>query len=126
MAAIALFFSIASLGLPGLGNFVGEFLVLLGTYQVSIIGSAVATLGLVAAAVYSLALMQRTFYGAVEAAQRDRAVPDLSRSVVAMFGVMMIIQVWLGLYPQPVLTMVGSSIEHLRALTAASALVLQR
>ena len=62
----------------------------------------------------------------VEAAQRDRAVPDLSRSVVAMFGVMMIIQVWLGLYPQPVLTMVGSSIEHLHALTAASALVLQR
>jgi hypothetical protein len=43
-----------------------------------------------------------------------------------MFGVMIIIQVWLGLYPQPVLTMAESSIEHLRALTAASALVLQR
>jgi NADH-quinone oxidoreductase subunit M len=126
MAAIALFFAIASLGLPGLGNFVGEFLVLVGSYQVTILGTVLATLGLVAAAIYSLALMQRTFYGPVEAPQPGHVVSDLSRSAIAMFGVMIVIQVWLGLYPQPVLTMAGSSIEHLQALTAASAIVLQR
>jgi NADH-quinone oxidoreductase subunit M len=132
MAAMGLFFAIASLGLPGLGNFVGEFLVLVGSYQVSIVGTVVATLGLVAAAIYSLALMQRTFYGPVVAPQYARLsghsghVPDLSRSALAMFGIMIALQVWLGLYPQPVLTMAGSSIEHLRALTAASAIVSAR
>jgi NADH:ubiquinone oxidoreductase subunit 4 (subunit M) len=43
-----------------------------------------------------------------------------------MFGAMIVIQVWLGLYPQPVLTMAGASIEHLQALTAASAIISQR
>jgi len=126
LAAVALFFAIASLGLPGLGNFIGEFFVLVGSYQVTILGTVLATLGLVAAAIYSLALMQRTFYGPVEAPQPSHVVPDLSRPALAMFGVMIVIQVWLGLYPQPVLTMAGSSIEHLQALTAASAIVLQR
>jgi len=126
IAAIALFFSIASLGLPGLGNFVGEFLVLVGSYRVTFVGTAVATIGLVTAAVYSLALMQRTFYGPLESPQRSRPVLDLSRPALAAFGIMIALQVWLGLYPQPVLTMAGSSIEHLRALTAASAIVSQK
>jgi len=131
MAAIALFFAIASLGLPGLGNFVGEFLVLAGSYPVSIISTVLATLGLVAAAIYSLALMQRTFYGPIDAPHQGRSglsghVPDLSRSALAMFGAMIALQIWLGLYPQPVLTMTGSSIERLQALTAASADVLKR
>jgi len=132
MAAVALFFAIASLGLPGLGNFVGEFLVLVGSYQVSIVSTILATIGLVAAAIYSLALMQRTFYGPIEAPPQDRLVgltghvPDLSPPALLTFGIMIAIQVWLGLYPQPVLTMAGSSIEHLQALTAASAIVSQR
>jgi NADH-quinone oxidoreductase subunit M len=132
IAAIALFFAIASLGLPGLGNFVGEFLILAGSYQVSIISTVLATLGLVAAAIYSLALMQRTFYGPVKAPHQGRSsvlsghVPDLSRPALAMFGAMIALQVWLGLYPQPVLTMAGASIEHLQALTAASAIISQR
>lgn len=132
MAAIALFFAIASLGLPGLGNFVGEFLVLVGSYQVTIIGTVLATLGLVASVIYSLALMQRTFYGPVESPHPGRPtdfsnqVPDLSRPARVMFGVMIALQVWLGLYPRPVLTIAGSSIEHLQASTAASAMVSQR
>ncbi|HKN85811.1 MAG TPA: NADH-quinone oxidoreductase subunit M, partial [Nitrospiraceae bacterium] len=126
MAAIALFFAIASLGLPGLGNFVGEFLVLAGSYPVTLVGTTLATLGLVAAAVYSLALMQRTFYGPLESPEPSRPLPDLTRPALATFGIMIALQVWMGLYPQPVLTMAGSSIEHLRALTAASAIVSQK
>ena len=64
MGAATLFFALASLGLPGLGNFVAEFLVLLGTFQVSPAIAVVATAGLVTATVYALAMMQRTFHGA--------------------------------------------------------------
>ena len=59
LGAVALFFAVASLGLPGLGNFIAEFLVLLGLFKVSPAMTVVAALGLVTAAVYSLILVQR-------------------------------------------------------------------
>ena len=62
-AASALFFAVASLGLPGLGNFVGEFLVLLGTYQTNTPMAVVATLGLIVSVVYSLWMIQVAFQG---------------------------------------------------------------
>ncbi|MFB6375576.1 MAG: NuoM family protein, partial [Bradymonadaceae bacterium] len=52
MAAVALFFALASLGLPGLGNFIAEFLALLGAFEVSLVITAVATSGLIAATIY--------------------------------------------------------------------------
>ena len=63
MGAVAMFFAMASLGLPGLGNFVAEFLVLLGAYQVSIALTAIATAGLVVATVYSLWIIHQAFHG---------------------------------------------------------------
>ena len=63
MAAIGLFFSVAALGMPGLGNFIGEFLVLLGDYRVDASMTAAAALGLIIAPVYSLILIQRVFHG---------------------------------------------------------------
>jgi NADH-quinone oxidoreductase subunit M len=63
MGAAMLFFSLASLGLPGLGNFVGEFLVLLGSFRVSMAATAAAALGLVVAAVYALWIVQRVLQG---------------------------------------------------------------
>src|SRR5690349_12098152 len=61
MGAMALIFALASLGLPGLGNFIGEFLILLGTYRVSPGAAAWAAVGLISAAVYSLWMFQNTF-----------------------------------------------------------------
>jgi NADH-quinone oxidoreductase subunit M len=100
MGAIALFFAIASLGLPGLGNFVGEFLVLFGAFGASRIYAALAAAGLVAAVVYSLMLIQRSFQGPHRAPSRVR---DLKRREMAYFGAMIVILLWLGLKPQPVL-----------------------
>ena len=101
LAAMALFFACASLGLPGLANFIGEFLVLFGSYASQPILTILAALGMVIAAIYSLGMMQRTFFGQ----PRDtRMAPDLSNMV---FGVLLFIaglQVWLGLYPRVVLT----------------------
>jgi NADH-quinone oxidoreductase subunit M len=108
--AFGLFFAIASLGLPGLGNFVGEFLVLLGTYRVSIPMTALASLGLVVATIYSLALVQQPFHGQ---AREQWNVQDLSSRSLAVLGILIAVQVWLGLYPVPVLETAGQALHNL-------------
>ena len=121
--AIGLFFAIASLGLPGLGNFVGEFLVLLGTYQVSIPMTVLASLGLVVATIYSLALVQQTFHGQ---AREQWSVQDLSLRSLALLGAMIVVQVWLGLYPQPVLETAGQALHNLYGIGDRTAMVSRR
>jgi NADH-quinone oxidoreductase subunit M len=100
MGAVTLFFALASLGLPGLGNFVGEFLVLIGSYRASVSLTVLATTGLVVATVYSLWIIQRVFHGPRE---QDLAFSDLSVREMVVMGVMIVAIVWLGLFPQPVL-----------------------
>jgi NADH-quinone oxidoreductase subunit M len=100
MGAITLFFALASLGLPGLGNFIGEFLVLFGSYGASVPLTVLASLGLVVATVYSLWIIQRIFYGPND---HNLTFPDLSIREMAVMGMMIIAIVWLGLFPQPVL-----------------------
>jgi NADH-quinone oxidoreductase subunit M len=114
MGAAALFFAMASLGLPGLGNFVGEFLILIGTFRKNMAITSIAVAGVVTATVYSLWLVQRTFQG--ENTYRWE-VPDLSlREGIAM-GVMTVALLWLGLYPQPVLDRAGKSLDNIRLIT---------
>jgi NADH-quinone oxidoreductase subunit M len=115
MGGTAMVFVLASLGLPGLGNFVGEFLVLLGTYSVSPIAAILGTIGLIFATVYSLAIMQRAFHGPrVE----DVKFPDLSLREMAIFAAMIIAIVWLGCYPQPVFGTVLPALRQLAAMAA--------
>lgn len=121
--AIGLFFAVASLGLPGLGNFVGEFLVLLGTYQVSIPMTVLASLGFVVATIYSLALVQQTFHGQ---AREQWRVRDLSSRSLALLGAMMVVQVWLGLYPQPVLETAGQALHNLYGIGDGTVTVSRR
>ncbi|MEM9759647.1 MAG: NADH-quinone oxidoreductase subunit M, partial [Pseudomonadota bacterium] len=114
MGACALFFAFASLGLPGLGNFVAEFLVLLGLFAVYPIMTALAALGMVTAAVYSLWMMQQAFFGT----PRDsRVVDDFGAREMLTMGAMMLALLWLGLYPQPVLDLVRPVLEGLHAGT---------
>lgn len=113
LAAIGLLFAIASLGLPGLGNFVGEFLVLLGAWRVSVPATAVAVTGLVCATIYALALVQRAFHG--PAREVHAGVPDLASGHLATMGAMVIVSAWLGLYPQPVFDAVRPALLGLDA-----------
>lgn len=123
LGAIGLLFAIASLGLPGLGNFVGEFLVLLGTYQVSIPMTVLASLGVVAATIYALALVQHTFHGE---AREQWSVQDLSLRSLAVLGVLIVVQVWLGLYPQPFLETAGQALHNLHGLGDPTAMLSRR
>jgi NADH-quinone oxidoreductase subunit M len=100
MGAVVLFFALASLGLPGLGNFLAEFFVLLGTYRVSVTLTSIATLGLVFATVYSLWIVQQAFHGEK---RRDWSVRDLSLREMTLMFFMILSLVWLGLFPKPVL-----------------------
>jgi NADH-quinone oxidoreductase subunit M len=100
MGAIGLIFSMASLGLPGLGNFIAELLILLGTFKASILMSSLASLGLIAATIYSLRIVQKVFLGKKSV---DWKMNDLTLREKIISGLMVIAIVWLGLYPGPVL-----------------------
>jgi NADH-quinone oxidoreductase subunit M len=112
MGACAMFFALASLGLPGLGNFIAEFLVLVGLFQVSPLLTAIAALGLITAAVYSLAMMQRAFQGVPD---EQRRLADFGLREMSAMAVMILVLVWLGVYPQPVLEMAQPVVDSLLA-----------
>ncbi len=101
LASLALFFACASLGLPGLANFIGEFLVLFGSYSDQPFMTILASLGMVMAAIYSLGMMQRTFFGRQ---QDTRTAPDLSNVAFGTLLFIAVLQIWLGLYPKTVFT----------------------
>ena len=120
LGGIALFFAVASLGLPGLGNFVGEFLVLLGAYKVSITITVLATLGLISATIYSLWLVQLTFHGPNKEGWK---FDDLSGRERATMATMIVVIVWLGLYPQPLLNTSREALNQLQRTAATTQVV---
>lgn len=118
MGAMAMVFALASLGLPGMGNFVGEFLVLIGAYPVNRPLTILAALGLVSATVYSLWIIQRVFHGPERQVGRIR---DLSARESITLGSMLAILLWLGLFPQPVLTTARPVLDHLQQIAVSAA-----
>jgi NADH-quinone oxidoreductase subunit M len=113
-----LFFILASLGLPGLGNFLGEFLILLGTFKAHPGMAMLSTVGLVLSAVYSLILMQRAFYGKAGA---DVPLRDLDRREFAILSTLMAVMIWLGLYPRPFFEVSRAPTQALQSLYAPAA-----
>ncbi|MFZ6013852.1 MAG: NADH-quinone oxidoreductase subunit M [Bacteroidota bacterium] len=98
MGTVALIFCMASLGLPGLGNFVAEFLTLIGSWQANQVLTVIAALGVVAATVYSLRIMQRIFFGPEKAIH---GLQDLSLREKLITVPMVLAIIWLGVFPQP-------------------------
>jgi NADH-quinone oxidoreductase subunit M len=100
MGAVGLVFSMASLGLPGLGNFVAELLTLLGAFKASVLMSCLASVGLIAATIYSLRIVQKVFLGKQNT---DWKMGDLTIREKVVSASMIIAILWLGLFPKPVL-----------------------
>ncbi|WP_143310448.1 NADH-quinone oxidoreductase subunit M [Chitinophaga vietnamensis] len=115
MGTATMIFVMASLGLPGLGNFIAEFLILLGSWQASHWLTVLATTGLVVATAYSLRIMQKVFFGHNE---RQYALPDLSRRELLILVSLILVILWLGVYPQAVLKMSRNPVPP--GITAAS------
>lgn len=112
MGGVFMLFTMASLGLPMLGNFIAEFLILLGTFSANVTFTVIASLGLVLSALYSLRMMQKVFLG-----QTSSTVPlkDFSVREGIIMATMSISIVALGLYPQPVMDIVKSVVRQLVA-----------
>ena len=115
LSGVALFLALASLGLPGLVNFVGEFLVLTGTFAVNPTLAVIGALGFLLSSVYSLWLVCRVFQGPE---RHLRVAPDLGVREMVVLGLLIAAIVWLGVYPQPVLDAARPQVESL--LTPAS------
>ena len=123
MGAMGLFFATASLGMPGLGNFIGEFLVLLGAFQANAWLAAIAALGLAASAAYALLLVQRVFHGPPQPAL---ALPDLAPRELAVLGTMLLLLVWIGVYPQTLVDTVRPALLGMQHLVVSPPLLGRR
>lgn len=100
LPGVMLFFSVASLGLPGTGNFVGEFLILMGSFSRVPVVTVVATTGLVLASVYSLIMLQRACFGPSKSDSLLLAMRPRELGMMLLLAGLLIL---LGLYPQPVI-----------------------
>jgi len=98
-ALLFMIFTMASVGLPGTSNFVGEFLALVGTYKVSSWAAIVATTGIILGAAYMLYLYWRICYGKLVHADAA-AMPDLSAREWWLLGPIAASVFWMGIYPE--------------------------
>jgi len=106
--------TLSSIGLPGLNGFVGEFLILVGTFRVNILYAVLATAGVILAAVYMLWMFQRVMFGAVTR-EENRRVPDLTPREVAVLVPVVLFIIWIGIYPRPFLETTEASVKQLLA-----------
>jgi NADH-quinone oxidoreductase subunit M len=114
MGALAMVFVMASLGLPMLGSFIAEFLILIGAFPVSPVLTIIASIGLVLSALYSLRIMQKVFFGQLQTVTEQPV--DLSAREWIIMACLTVAIIFLGLYPQPVFDTVEGFIGILARL----------
>jgi NADH-quinone oxidoreductase subunit M len=120
MSGTVLFFVLASIGLPGLGDFIGEFLTLVGTYRVSIGVTVAAAIGILLSTIYGLKVIQRAFHGPNV---HEWSLPDLGARELVMMIPMMLILLWIGLYPQPLFRTFEPAMRNLQQYAAPKPVV---
>jgi len=114
-AIIFMIVTLSSIGLPGLNGFVGEFLILLGTFQVNKVYATIAATGVIFAACYMLWMFQRVMFGKVTN-DKNKDLKDLSWREIAIFAPLILFIVWIGVYPSTFLDKTKASTENFLAL----------
>lgn len=114
-AGVFLFVALSSLGLPGLNGFVGEFLILAGSFSISPALTIVGAAGVVLAAIYLLWAYERVFTGELRIphAERRSQWRDMSKRELALIAPILAIILWIGVYPGPFLERIEPSVERL-------------
>jgi NADH-quinone oxidoreductase subunit M len=125
-AFVFMIFTLANVGLPGTSGFVGEFLTLLGAFKANTWVAFLATVGVILSAAYALYLYRRMIFGALEKPAL-RAIPDLGYREVLVFAPLVLLVIFFGFYPAPLLDVTAVSVKQLvsnyeQAIKAASAL----
>jgi NADH-quinone oxidoreductase subunit M len=113
-AAVFLVMTMSSIGLPTLNGFIGEFLILQGVFVASKVWAAFAASGIVLGAAYMLYLYQRTMFGKVDNPKNEKLL-DLSGREFATFAPLIVLAVWMGLYPKPFLDRLNTSVARVIA-----------
>ena len=111
-AVVFMIFTLASIGLPGTSGFIGEFLILLGAFQKSIITAAIASLGVIFAAAYMLWLYKRVVFGNLINKELFK-IPDLNKSEIFILWSLAIPTLFFGFYPAPLINTIEISIQDL-------------
>jgi NADH-quinone oxidoreductase subunit M len=102
--------TMSSIGLPTLNGFIGEFLILQGAFIANLWWAVIAGSGVVLGAAYMLWLYQRTMFGKVENPKNEK-LPDMSLREIATFVPLIILAVWIGIYPKPFLDRLAPTVN---------------
>ncbi len=111
-ALVFMIFTMASIGLPSTSGFVGEFLVLMGAFEVSIWLAAFAATGVILGAAYMLFVYRRIIFGVLEK-EGLKAIADLSPREIVVFAPLVLLVFWMGIYPASFLDTMSASVENL-------------
>jgi len=111
-ALVFMIFALAALGLPGTSGFVGEFLVLVGTFQINIFVAVLASLGVVLAAAYMLWLYKRVIFGKM-ASSEIKEMADLNKTEIYVFASLVFLTLFFGIYPEPLFNTIDISVNNL-------------
>jgi NADH-quinone oxidoreductase subunit M len=111
-ATVFMVFMLGAVGLPGTSGFVGEFLALIGTYQVDRLATVLATSGIILSATYMLWLYRRVIFGPLE--KEDlKSILDLNAREIAIFAPLVLVVLWMGIYPASFLDGIATSVQAL-------------
>jgi len=111
-AIVFMIFTLGALGLPGTTGFVGEFLILLGTFKVNFTVATIASLGVILGAAYMLWLYRRIIFGDITNSEVKKLM-DLNKSEIIVLSVLAFVSILFGFYPDPLLSTTSSSVESL-------------
>ena len=111
-AFVFMVFTMANVGLPGTAGFVGEFLSLLGAFQTNSWVALIATSGVILSAAYALYLYRRVVFGVLEKSSL-KDIADLSPREIAIFTPLVLLTIYYGVQPDPILNTTAASVDHL-------------
>ena len=110
-AALLTFVTLTSIGVPGTNGFIGEFLVLLGSFRTYPVLSLISTTVVILAAAYMLWAIQRILFNPLDKAENEH-IPDLNRRELLLMAPLVAAMLWLGVYPAPVLRRMQPAAEQ--------------
>ena len=111
-AFVFMVFTLAALGLPGTSGFVGEFLVLVGTFQINIFVAVLASLGVILAASYMLWLYKRVIFGKITNSELKK-MTDLNKTEIYIFASLVFLTLFFGIYPEPLFNTIDISVSNM-------------
>jgi NADH-quinone oxidoreductase subunit M len=104
--------SLSSIGLPGTNGFVGEFLILLGTFNSRTIYAVLGAIGIILAAVYMLWMLQRVLFQEIKHEENKKLLDLNLREIVTLIPIVLLI-FWIGFFPQPILSRMEPAVKNI-------------